>query len=248
MATWWLKLTDPQKDALADDPAKVSAFLEQRASEIAASIFVTPLSDEEAIELLVRENICTTRAKAEAIVTAWRKYASDRGYNGPVAWKVRQGFALKTHAPLAGPCYKQLEYLQNWNFTDTPTTDSLVFWVPRLATESTDKTAAQMKLHRAQLQQAHNFPANHCDRFGTIALLFALILAHCKRTGERVPLNYLYAVSDTLDADGGRLIAGYFVEDGLYCNDWNDSVGSGSVGLFLLGVEELGQPAQKAGE
>lgn len=247
VSAWWQGLTDPQKSAFAEDPLKVSAFLGSRAKEIAESIFVIPLSDEEAIQILVQTERYT-REQAETIVKSWRKDASDMGYTGPVAWKVRQGFTLKTHAPMVGPCYNDLTYLQNWNFTDTPTVDSLVFWVPRLAEQSTNKSVTQMEAHRAEQRQIHNLPSNHCDRFGSIQLLFALIQAHFKRTGERVPLNCLYAASDTLRADGDRLIAGGFDSGGLYCSYWFVSLGNGIIGFFLLGVEELGQPAVKAGE
>ena len=239
VVNWWKGLTDPQKSAFAADPAQVSAFLDARGKEIAESTFVICLSDPEAIKLLVKQKKCTLE-QAEAMVKPWRKYASDRGYNGPVAWKIRQGFTLKTNAPLVGPCYDDLNYLQSWNFPDVPTEDVLVFWVPRLAEQSTGKTAEQMQVHRASERQAHNLPANHCDRFGSIGLLFALILAHFKRTGERVPLNYFYAASDTLHAVGDRLLAGDFRGSGLYCRWWDGSVGSGFFGFFLLGVEKLG--------
>jgi len=242
VAAWWKDLTDPQKDAFADDPLKVSAYLDLRAKEIAESTFVVHTSDEEAVQLLIQQKDYAQK-QDEVMVRFWRKYASDMGYNGPIAWKIKQGFTLKTTAPLAGPCYNGLQYLQSWNFTDTPTTNSLVFWVPRLADQSTGKSVTQMEAYRAEQRQAHNLPANHCDRFGSIQLLFALILAHSKRTGERVPLSYLYAASDTLRADGNRLLAGRFGSDGLRCNYWSVLLGGDRIGFFLLGVEELGQPA-----
>jgi hypothetical protein len=159
-----------------------------------------------------------------------------------VAWKVKAGFMLKQHAPFAGPCYGKLDYLQGWELTnDKPTKDALVFWVPRLAEKSTSKTVEQMETHRAELRQKNNLPRHHCASFGSITLLFALILAHFKRTGERVPLECLYAASDTLNADdGNRLIAGHFYEVGIYCDRWSDDHGLVNIGFFLLGVEELG--------
>ena len=247
VSAWWQGLTDPQKSAFADNPSKVSEFLDLRVKEIAESIFVTHHSDEEAVQLLVQQK-GFTQERAEAIIKPWRKYGSDMGYNGPVAWKVRQGFTLKTHAPMVGPCYKELGYLQSWDFVDTPTADSLVFWVPRLVEASTGKNVTQMETHRVAQRQAHNLPDHHCSSFGSIQTLFALILAHFKRTGERVPLSNLYAASDTLRADGRRLIAGRFRSLDLDCGRWGDSFGRGGVGFFLLGVEELGQPAEKAGE
>lgn len=240
VATWWSSLTDSQKSAFAEDPSKVTAFLEARAKEIAESTFVTHLSDQEATKLLV-EKKAYSKESVEGVFKAWRKYASDLGYTGPVVWLVKSGFTLKVTAPLAGPCYQKLGYLQDWNFEDEPTQDQLVFWIPRLAQNSKSKNVTQMEALRAQLKQTHNLPAHHCDRFGSIGLLFALILAHFKRTGERVPVNCDYAASDTLDADGGRLFAGCFDGRGLFCRYWDGSGGDGAVGFFLLGVEDIGQ-------
>jgi len=42
----------------------------------------------------------------------------------------------------------------------------------------------------------------------------------------------------TLNADGNRLIAGNFNQNGLNCNNWNDSIGNDNVGFFLLMVRE----------
>lgn len=115
-----------------------------------------------------------------------------------------------------------------------------MFWVPRLVENSTSKTIPQMEQLRKDMAKQYKLPAHHGTSFGSIALLFALIMAHFKRTGERVPLKYLYAASDTFRVDGYRLIAGYFHENGLNCIDWDGDACDG-VGFFLLGVEELGQ-------
>jgi len=234
-------------------------------SIVESTSFVEAISDTEAVELLVKQvknkslnsELLVTSGnpyrslviqdggkvveEAKAKVAAWRQYANDRGYTGRVAWKVKEGFTLKTHASLAGPCHDNLQYLQNWQLrNDEPTQNSLVFWIPRLVENSTSKNIKQMEAHRAELQKRYNFPERHCTEFGSIALLFALILAHFKRTGERVPLKDYYAASDTLHANGSRLYAGYFDESGLYCGDWWDDDRDGSVGFFLLGVETLG--------
>lgn len=232
-------LTEDEMLALTDNPGKLKEFCGVLVMENIQNTFVVALSDNE-----VQDQFPQFVDR----LAPWRKLAVLMDYRGPVTWKVRQGFTLKTHAPLVGPCNDDLKYLQEWSFTDTPTLDSLVFWVPRLAEESTSKDATQMEAHRTEQRKAYGLPAHHCDRFGSIALLFALILAHFKRTGERVPLNSFYAASDTLFAGGRRLFAGYFRSFGLYCGYWCDSIGDGRLGFFLLGVEKLGQPAQKAGE
>lgn len=225
-----LTLSDEELSAVAEKPKLLKQFAGDLVAGIVANIYVVPLGDVDVPNQFV------------AAVTKWRYLAAVLGYTGPVAWKVRAGFALKTHAPLAGPCYDKLRYLQKWDLkNDESTKDSLVFWIPRLAPESTGKTIKQMETHRAELRKLYNLPGSHCQQFGSIALLFALILAHFKRTGERVPLNMFYAASDTLCAGGSRLLAGDFGSRGLGCSYECVSGRDDSVGCFLLGVEELGQ-------
>lgn len=225
-------LTDEELLFLSDKPEVVKDDIARRVAEDIQNTFAVPMSDAQ-----VRDQFPQF---ADRLVP-WRKLAALTDYRGPVAWKVKQGFTLKTHAPLAGPCYENLGYLQDWSFEDTPTSDTLVFWVPRLAPDSTSKTATEMEQYRGELRVRYEMPAHHCTTFGSIALQFALILAHFKRTGERVPLNAFYAASDTLDADGIRLVAGDFDSDGLRCYYWDDSDCYDYIGFFLLGVEELGQ-------
>lgn len=223
-------LTDDELLAATDNPGKVKEYLSALVSENTSNTFVEPLSDNE----LGKQFPQFTDALAQ-----WRKLAVTMDYRGPVAWKVKVGFTLKQHAPLAGPCYQKLGNLQAWEIkNDKPTKDSLVFWVPRLVGTSTSKTVKQMEAHRARLRQKNNLPEHHCTSFGSIALQFALILAHFKRTGNRVPLECLYAASDTLYA-GDRLIAGDFNENGLDCHGWDDGDACDDIGFFLLGVEEL---------
>lgn len=215
-----LELTD------ADNRRALKEFLASCATRR-----VVALSDEEA-----RAQFPQFTAK----IALWRAYATVMGYTGPVCWLVRKGFTLKVHAAKAGPCHDTLNYLQSWSLrNDEPTTHSLVFWIPRLAQDSTGKSDRAMETLRGELRTGHNLPENHCDRFGSVALLFALILRHFKLTGERVPIKFLYAASDTFHEDGYRLIAGSFDRDGLGCRSWGGRASDG-VGFFLLGVEELG--------
>lgn len=177
-------------------------------------------------------------AQFVATVAKWRKLASDLGYDGPVAWRVKAGFTLKQHAPAAGPCYNKWAYLQNWNLrNDEPTTDSLVFFIPRIV--GTSKNASEQVKVLAELRQQYKLPANHLTSFGSAALLAGLILANFKRKGERAPLNHCWVRTDTLRAGGNRLSLGIFDEAGLYCGRrwfWDDNRIDG-VGVFPLGVE-----------
>lgn len=225
-------LTKEELLVLADYPGELKKFLVALVAEEIANTFAIPLSDNEAQEKY---------PQFADRLAPWRKLAALMNYSGPVAWLIKQGFTLKKHAPIVGPCYKNLQYLQNWDFSDTPTDDCMVFWVPRLAESSTGKTIEQMETHRAELKKRYKLPGNHATTFGSIQLQFALILAHFKRTGERVPLNLRYAASDTLNAGGNRLIAGRFDDAGLSCIYWYDANGNDNIGFVLLGVEKLGQ-------
>ncbi len=157
----------------------------------------------------------------------------------PLCYRVFKGYTLKEHAPKAGPCYKNFQYLQNWNFNDEPTQDCLVFWIPRLVPGSTGKTVDEQKIHLVKFGQRLELPTHHCSSFGSAALLSGMILAHYKATGEQVPLNGLWTRTDSCDADGGRLFL-FWLPGGLLCVCW-DWVGGrdGSLGCFALGVETL---------
>lgn len=182
------------------------------------------------------------QARFAATVAKWRKLASDLGYDGPVAWRVKAGFTLKQHAPEAGPCYKKWAYLQDWNLrNDEPTTNSLVFFIPRLV--GTSENAKEQIETLVKLRKQYQLPANHLTSFGSAALLAGLILANFKRKGERVPFNRCWARTDTIDTGGYRLNLGSFDETGLYCFDfWDwDVRRDGSIGVFPLGVEALGR-------
>ena len=223
-------LSEEERLALTDNPGRVKEFLAALVQEEIANTFAIPLSDSKMLEQF---------PQFADRLAPWRKLTALMGYTGSVVWLIKQGFTLKKHASLVGPCYKNLQYLQNWNFSDNPTDDCLVFWVPRLAENSTGKNIKEMEAHRAELKKRYELPGDHATTFGSIQLQFALILAHFKRTGKQVPLNCLYMASDTLN-DGPRLIAGDFGGYGLRCGDWGES-SYDDVGFVLLGVEKFGQ-------
>ncbi|MFA6593760.1 MAG: hypothetical protein WCT16_00735 [Candidatus Buchananbacteria bacterium] len=221
-------LTDEEMIALTNAPGKVKKFLAALVQEEIANTFAVPLSDAE-----VQEKYPQFADR----LAPWRKLAALKGYTGPVVWLVKQGFTL-AKAPLVGPCYENLDCLQGCDFSFYPTDDCLVFWVPRLAENSTRKNIRAMEKHRAELKKRYKLPGDHATTFGSIQLQFALILAHFKHTGERVPLNHLYMASDTLPGNG-RLIAGSFGITGLDLRHWPE-YGLSNLGFVLLGVEKLG--------
>lgn len=219
------RLTDEGQVALVDNVEKFLEFVDELVCEVAENTFFTHIADKDAPAHL-----------ADA-VAKWRKLASDLGYTGPVLWVVKAGFTLKSHAPLAGPCYEKFAYLQDWPLqNDEPTADCLAFFIPRII--ATEKNAEEQKQALAELRAKYDLPANHLNSFGSAALVSGLILAHFKRTGERTPLNTDWVRTDTLNSDGDRLRLGGFGGRGLYCNGyrWGDDR-DGYLGVFPLGVD-----------
>jgi hypothetical protein len=240
------QLNDEQMLAMTDHPDKVKNFLAGLVSEDIANTYVVPLSDNE-----VREQY----QQFAEYLNAWRKAAMEMDYRGPVAWKVKEGFTLLGHAPSAGHCRLDFTYLVGdlnpWKKRlpkdDKPTKNSVVFWIPRLADESTGKNIKKMEAHRAVLRQKFGLPEHHCDQFGSSGLLCGLIFAHFKRTGQKVPLKKLFAVSDTPNGPYAWLCVGGFSSTkwGLnsfvheFDNQPRHAEIEAKIGFFLLGVDEL---------
>lgn len=219
-------LTDDEQNALVDNPDKLKALATQLAQEAVQNTFFLPISDKDLPQQL------------QSVVTKWRKLASDFGYVGPVAWRVKAGFTLKGHAPQAGPCYEGYKYLQDWNLeNDTPTMDGIVFWIPRLVEGSTSKNVKEQQKLLGEVRTRYDLPEHHLTSYGSAALLSGLIHAHFKRTGERTPLNGLYSRTDTLRVDGYRLLVGDFDETGLNCVHWYVDGRLGGLGVFPVAVE-----------
>ncbi len=220
-------LSDEEQLAIIDHPKRFGDLMCQFAAEVASSTYVIPVHDKD-VPLPHR-----------AAARTWRQYARAHDYNGPIAWRVKEGFTLRSHAQTAGPC-SGLRYISYWDEItgDAPTDKCIVFWVPRLVSSSMDKTFVQMEERREEAKRCLELPDNHATSFGGISLLFALVLAHFKRVGERVPLKEFFAVSDSLGVEGNRLIVGGFNKSGLQCAN---TVGKPryDVGFFLLGVELL---------
>jgi len=176
-------------------------------------------------------------------LSAYRKLATDHGVSAATAvcYRVRAGFTLKNHAPKAGPCYKNFQYLQGWKFPDEPTTVGLVFWVPRIVDGSTSKTRREQEQILSDLRTKLELSDQHLAGFGKVALVAGLILAHHKATGERIPLDQHWVRTDTCNADGYRLYLGIFDDAGLHCPYWSfDEDAYDFLGVFALGVEALG--------
>ena len=222
------KLSEDEQLALVNCPEELKKFAGDLVIQIIKNTFFVPLSDNEVAEKLAE------------ITLNWRRLAAELGHTGPVVWKVKEGFTLKAHAPKAGPCYENFQYLQDWNIRrDEPTKDSLAFLVPRLVTGSKSKNMEEQISTLAELRQRFNLPEHHLSCFGSASLASGLILAHFKRTGERTPLNGEWTRTDSLDSGGFRLVLGAFGADGLRCGSWGWVGGERDpiIGCFPLGVE-----------
>ena len=173
----------------------------------------------------------------------WRRLAADLGYAGPVAWLVPAGFHFKKHAPLAGPCHQQFQYLQDWKLQDEehePTGRQLVFWIPRVMPESNKKTVAEQLALLAEAREKYGFPEHHLANFGRVSLLSGLMLTHHRLTQEKTPLSEQWVRTDTLRSGGYQLPLGGGSGEWLYCDYWLDGgPRNGSLWCFPLGVGSL---------
>jgi len=228
LAVVLMGLSEDEQLALVDCPEELKKFVGDLVLQIVQNTFFVPLSDNEVLEKLSETTL------------NWRKLAVELAYTGPVVWKVKEGFTLKAHAPKAGPCYENFQYLLDWDIqNDEPTKDSLAFWVPRLVTGSKSNNVEGQIAILAELRQRFGLPDHHLSSFGSASLDSGLILAHFKRTGERTPLNGEWVRTNSLDADGSRLVLGGFDAGGLDCSGWSWIVDERDpdIGCFPLGVE-----------
>lgn len=179
---------------------------------------------------------------ASNLCEAGLKCAVDHfGYHGSPFWTSRASFTLKSHAPMLGSCYKEFQPVQSWDFDDKPTADSLLFCPPRLVPDSLSKSVDKQMDLLAKLREKYGLPAHFFNSFGEPSTLSGILLTNYNQTGERVPLNGLWARTNARLRDGGdRLALGGFVRVGLGCVHWGWLVASGVVGCLALGVVDLG--------
>ena len=226
LAAVLMGLSEEERLALVDYPEELKKFAGDLVIQIVQNTFFIPLSDHDVAKELAETTL------------NWRKLAAEMGYTGPVVWKVKEGFTLKAHAPKAGPCYENFQYLQEWNIkNDEPTKNSLAFWVPRLVQGSKNRYMNEQIAILGELRRRFNLPKHHLSCFGNLSLDSGLILAHFKRTGERTPLNGEWARTDSflsfVDQLGLGFEAGGLRGDGLLRSGDYVQV----VGCFPLGVE-----------
>jgi hypothetical protein len=203
-----------------------------------SSSLITATATSECFNALTDEEV---PADLRPTLAIWRGYAGEfsgeLSYDGPVAWRMPPDYTLKQSAPKSGPCREDFQYLQNWDFNDEPTKGGIVFWIPRLIQGSKSKTAEGQMVLLAKLRNQLKLPKHHLTDFGSAAMVAGLILAHFKRTGERVPLNLDYVRTTARFSDGKLLNLGCFGESGLRGGYWWRVDRDGRLGVFGLGVE-----------
>ncbi len=174
------------------------------------------------------------------IAANWRKLATEQGYNGPVAWRSREGFSLKQHVPKVGKVHYSFVALKGWMLqNDEPTKSGTVFWIPKPLKATKAQTVDQQRVIMAETRKRYGLPQHHLSTFGSAGLLSGLVLANLKRTtGDFIHKSYSVR-TDTLHDEGCRI---YLELDGgaeaLDYGCWKD-VGDGNSNfqVFSLGVE-----------
>lgn len=227
------KLRNPEIIALtlSQNWKEIKMFLRELMAKGQEGVYFFPLDDSE------------VPLQYQGYIPKYRKLSVELGYAGIIAWRVRAGFALKTHAFNAGPCYDDLSNLDNYELqNDEPTKSSFVFWIPRVISQSTGKSVRDQLALLSDLRKKFELPEQHLQNFGSAAILSGLILAHLKRTGERIPFNCAWVRSDTLLKleDDKRLCLGFFDNRNLFCcYTVDDDCKVEDTGCFALGIEEL---------
>ncbi len=145
------------------------------------------------------------------------------------------------HAPKFGPCHENFQYLQGWDFEDKPTTDSVLFCPPRLVPDSMNKDVDKQMTLLTKLREKYGLPANFFNSFGEPSTLAGVVLANYNQTGERVPLNGLWARTNARLRDSGHRLRLRFGRDGLYCDRWDWGDAFSVIGCLALGVVDLGE-------
>lgn len=147
------------------------------------------LLNNEAVDLLAQHSPYS-RSKSENIIASSRKMAIDYRYEDLIFILGRANFCLKDLVADSAIRTKQL--LEN----DCPTKLSLIFFIPRLVSDSLRKTEKERIQILIGLREKYSLPASLSFSFGTISLLWGLIHAHMDRTQEKTLLDH-YVCTDT---------------------------------------------------
>lgn len=173
------------------------SFLEDLTASIELNKFITAISDDKAIRVLVDAR-GWIRSRAESVVKGWRTYAAKQNYNGPVAWLVLPGFTLRGHARRLGPCLQDFDYVLIRDMGESaPTVHSLVFWIPCSAPQGSNLTVAEAMQLRKVLLKEYGITESRKGGFGSHTLLYGLLLTSLRRTGSLVLSGRERVLTDT---------------------------------------------------
>lgn len=191
--------------------------------------FITTLQDDD---LTPKQR--DIRAKYHFIAKAW-----------PVlVYRVTAGFRLKKDAPAFGSCRDDLKYAQNWNFTDIPTVNGIVYCT--VFQDGRGWRASEQKAALRRTAKRLGLPPRHLISFGEASLV-ALIMLHYRKENYNNGINKLLVPSgwhlrtDTLNATGSWRIS--FNQDdvyGLACeNDYTDDAAGNTLGCLAIGIDDI---------
>ncbi|MDP2684353.1 MAG: hypothetical protein Q8P20_04805, partial [bacterium] len=138
----------------------VPAGIPQTAAEEEQELYVLPIQDAD------------VPAEHQDTVRKYRALAKEWGVPDvhAVCYLVREGFALKLHAAKAGPCYRDFNDLQSWNFQDDPTQGCLMFWIPRVVPGSLEKNLEHQRRLLGKIAKKAKLPNGHLQNLGSVAL------------------------------------------------------------------------------
>lgn len=197
------------------------------------------LSDEEAHEWL-RRNAGKNEQEAKRRILGYRRGTREHKIpdSEPCHVLVAPGATMKQTIPTVGPCVKDFQYLQSWNFPDPPTQESLFSLIPTLLRDSTSKNVREQRELLARLRQRLELPdnGNHLAGFGSVTHLAGAALTY--KAADRDIFAGQVIRTETCDSDGIRLFLSWDVGR-LYCvRLYVADVRVGDVGVLACGVEQ----------
>lgn len=206
------------------------------AAKAPSSNFYTLLSDKKAVNWLMKR-AGKSREEAQKIVRIFRFLArqDDVPDSANIHADVLPGCLFKRDIPKMGPCYGDLNYLQDWKFSDLPTERCLVSWIPAPIGSSVNKTYAEQMEFLAARRAVSGLPEGYELTPGSVGHIGGMALAHLKATGKD-PFNGLVVRTSTCSADGYRLYL-HWLGGGLDCAYWYwDGDRVSDIAAFGLGV------------
>lgn len=180
-------------------------------------------------------------AQHQGVIEARRRLAASQEYEGPIMWEVPEGLSVQDLSQ-HGPCYENnRELVRTWSLADQCLEAGIFFWIPRPLCGSFGLSLADQQRFLDERRQIYGLPATDLACFGPAGVLFGLILAHYRETGEKLLQNSFCCRTDTFDFERARVNVGPFVEHGtviaggLACIPLHDTIARPEYGVFAFG-------------